>query len=256
MGHPERGQPAVVTVAAPAQDYRAQVEAIRRTRLDPRRTDPLYLHLRRLRDDLRAAITGLAVRDVLDVYCGARPYEPLFPRGTNYVGLDIDNAYGCADVVSGEFLPFPDASFDLCLCTQAFYFVPDSRSAIDEFARVLRPGGHVVITVPVAYPGTERLYTALQLREAFAEWDEVEIVESGGTVVSLVTLTAYLIHQIEKRVPSAVGAAFAVFYALFNVAGEAADALEGRFLSESSTLPTNLLLRATRPDEPLSGNAR
>jgi SAM-dependent methyltransferase len=239
-----------VTVAAPARDYRAQVETIRRTRLRPRRTDPLYLHLRRIRDDLRAAVTALDVDDVLDVYCGARPYEPLFPPGTNYVGLDVDESYGCADVVSEEFLPFADASFDLCLCTQAFYFLPDPRSAIDELARVLRPGGHVVITVPVAYPGTERLYTAVQLREAFSEWEDVEVVESGGTVVSMVTLAAYLVHQVEKRIPGEARAAFAVFYALLNLAGEAADAVERRFLSSASTLPTNLLLRATRPNRP------
>jgi SAM-dependent methyltransferase len=232
---------------APRRDYRAQVAAIRRSRLHPRRTDHLYFHLRRLRDDLRAAIADLDVRDVLDVYCGARPYEPLFPPGTNYVGLDIDDAYGCADVVSTEFLPFPDASFDLCLCTQAFYFVPDARRAIDEFARVLRPQGHVVITVPVVYPGTERLYTPVQLREAFVGWEDVEIVANGGTVVSLVTLTAYLVHQGEKRLPRALGALFGVLYAFLNIGGEAADAVERRLLSSAAALPANLLLRAARP---------
>jgi SAM-dependent methyltransferase len=223
------------------------VGAIRRSRLHPRRTDHLYFHLRRLLDDLRAVIADLDARDVLDVYCGARPYEPLFPPETNYVGLDIDDAFGCADVVSHEFLPFPDASFDLCLCTQAFYFLSDPHRAIDEFARVLRPQGHVVITVPVVYPGTERLYTPLQLQEAFAGWEDVEIVANGGTVVSLVTLTAFLVHQGEKRLPRALGALFALFYSLLNVAGEAADAGERRFLSSVDTLPANLLLRAARP---------
>jgi SAM-dependent methyltransferase len=232
---------------ATRRDYRAQVAAIRRSRLHPRRTDHLYFHLRRLRDDLRAAIGGLEVRDVLDVYCGARPYEPLFPPGTNYVGFDIDDAYGCADVVSEEFLPFPDASFDLCLCTQAFYFMSDPRRAIDEFARVLRPQGHVVITVPVVYPGTERLYAPVQLREAFAGWKDVEIVANGGTVVSLVTLTAYLVHKGERRLPRPLHALFAVFYAFLNAAGEAADAVERRLLSSSASLPANLLLRAARP---------
>ncbi|MDQ3822495.1 MAG: class I SAM-dependent methyltransferase [Actinomycetota bacterium] len=231
----------------PARDYRAQVAAIRRSRLHPRPTDHLYLHLRRLRDDLDAAIRGLPVRDVLDVYCGARPYEPLFGAGVRYVGLDVDDAYGCADVVTDEFLPFPDESFDLCLCTQAFYFVPEPERAVAELARVLRPGGHAVLTLPVVYPGTERLYAPVQLRELFAEWDDVRIVENGRTAVSIATLSAYFVHQVAKRLPHGVAPVFAVVYAALNAAGEAADRLERRFLASAESLPANLLVRATRP---------
>jgi SAM-dependent methyltransferase len=231
----------------PIRDYRAHAAAIRRSRLRPRRTDPLYLHLRRLRDDLRAAIADMDVRDVLDVYCGARPYEPLFPSGTRYVGLDIDDAYGCADVVSEKFLPFPDARFDLCLCTQAFYFVADPPGALAEVARILRPGGHALLTLPVVYPGTERLYTPLQLRELFRHWQDVDVVENGGTVVSIVTLSGYLLHQAEKRMPRLLRPAFAAMYATLNVAGAAADHLESRYLESGATCPANLLILARRP---------
>lgn len=229
------------------RDYRAQVADIRRSRLHPRRTDHLYLHLRRLRDDLAAAVRGGHAEDVLDVYCGARPYEPLFADRTRYVGLDIDDAYGCADVVSDEFLPFPDASFDLCLCTQAFYFVPEPTRAVAEFARVLRPGGHALLTLPVVYPGTERLYAPLQLRELFAAWDDVTVVDNGGTAVSITTLSGSFVHQVEKRLPSRLAPAFATLYVALNAAGEAADAFERRFLASADALPANLLVRATRP---------
>jgi SAM-dependent methyltransferase len=229
------------------RDYRAQAASIRRSRLHPRRTDHLYLHLRRLRDDLAAAIAGLEVGDVLDVYCGARPYEPLFAPRARYVGLDVDDAYGCADVVSDEFLPFPDASFDLCLCTQAFYFVSEPERAVAEFARVLRPGGHALLTLPVVYPGTERLYAPLQLRELFAAWDDVRVVDNGGTAVSIATLSAYFVHQIEKRAPVRLAPAFAAAYVALNAAGGAADAFERRFLASADALPANLLVRATRP---------
>jgi SAM-dependent methyltransferase len=229
------------------RDYRANVAAIRRSRLQPKRTDHLYLHLRRLRDDLAEAIRELHVRDVLDVYCGARPYEPLFAARARYVGLDIDDAYGCADVVSDEFLPFPDGSFDLCLCTQAFYFVPDPERAVAEFARVLRPGGHALLTLPVVYPGTERLYAPLQLRELFTAWEDVMVVDNGGTAVSIATLSAYFLHQIEKRLPRPIAPALAAVYVALNAAGEAADAFERRFLGSADALPANLLVRATRP---------
>lgn len=237
-----------MSVPEPGRDLRASVGEIRRTRLHPRRSDHLYLHLRRLRDDLRTQIERLEAVDVLDIFCGARPYEPLFPEGTRYVGLDIDDAFGCADVVSTEFLPFPDASFDLCLCTQAFYFVEDAVHAEKELARVTRPGGHVLLTIPLAYPGTQRLYAPLQLRELFAGWEDVTVVENGGTVASIVTLCAYLVHQVEKKAPRAARRAFAAGYALLNAAGSAADDFERRRRAATTdSFPPNFLFCARRP---------
>ena len=232
---------------AATRNYRDQVGAIRRTRLHPRRSDYLYLHLRRLRDDLRAALAELDAVDVLDVYCGSRPYEPLFPRGTRYLGLDIDDAFGCADVISEELLPFADGSFDLVLCTQAFYFVDDPRRAVAEVARVLRPGGHALLTLPVVYPGTERLYSELQLRELFEGWDDVVVVANGGTVVSIASLSAYLIHRVERGAPRPVRRAFRALYVVLNLAAEAADRVEMRRLAPNARLPANLLVRARRP---------
>ena len=42
-----------------------------------------------------------------------------------------------------ESLPFPDGTFDALICECSFCTFPDKRSAADEFARVLRPGGQV-----------------------------------------------------------------------------------------------------------------
>jgi ubiquinone/menaquinone biosynthesis C-methylase UbiE len=43
-----------------------------------------------------------------------------------------------ADVTA---LPFPDASFDLCVTYNGLHCLPDPRAALGELARVLRPGG-------------------------------------------------------------------------------------------------------------------
>jgi SAM-dependent methyltransferase len=222
---------------------RASVEHIRRTRGRPRWTDPLYLHLERLLRDLRSALEGVEARDVLDLYCGARPYADLLPEGARCVGFDIDDSYGCADVVSHEFLPFPDGSFDLVLCTQAFYFVPDPVAGVREIARVLRPRGRVVLTLPVVYPGTERLYTATQLAELFEGWDEVAVVAQGGTAASTATLANYLLYQSQKRLPRPARLVLtplvAACYLTVNWLGVAGDRLERRFLRGADSLPTN-----------------
>ena len=45
-----------------------------------------------------------------------------------------------------EVLPFPDDSFDLVISTSVFHYVGEPEKALQEMHRVLRPGGHVVIT--------------------------------------------------------------------------------------------------------------
>ncbi len=226
------------------------VAEIRRSRRQPRRTDHLFLHLRALLRGLEEALADVRAEDVLDVYCGARPYDDLLPRGARCVGFDIDDAFGVADVVSPEVLPFEDASFDLVLCTQAFYFLPHPEEAVREFARVLRADGTIVLTSPVAYPGTERLYTETQLRELFAGWRGITVVANGGTAVSRATLSGYILRQIEKRLSGPtrlLRGAFPLSYLLINAVGSMLDSVERRLLPDAETLPTNLLLKAKRP---------
>jgi ubiquinone/menaquinone biosynthesis C-methylase UbiE len=45
-----------------------------------------------------------------------------------------------------ESLPFEDDAFDLVLCTQVIEHVPNASAAIFELARVVRPGGRLVIS--------------------------------------------------------------------------------------------------------------
>jgi len=52
----------------------------------------------------------------------------------------------CQDVQS---LLLPDDSFDLVTSTEVFEHVPDDRRGFREVARVLRPGGRFVFTVPL-----------------------------------------------------------------------------------------------------------
>jgi SAM-dependent methyltransferase len=53
------------------------------------------------------------------------------------------------DIVSDILdIPEPDASFDAVLCTEVLEHVPDSVRALDEMARLLRPGGTFIITAP------------------------------------------------------------------------------------------------------------
>ena len=52
----------------------------------------------------------------------------------------------CQDV---QRLTHPDGAFDLVTSTEVFEHVPDDGRAFTEVRRVLRPGGHLVFTVPL-----------------------------------------------------------------------------------------------------------
>jgi SAM-dependent methyltransferase len=67
-----------------------------------------------------------------------------FERGLAPIeGIPIDEG---VDLTRG--LPYPDASFDLVLLTEVIEHLENHRAAICELARVLRPGGRLVLTTP------------------------------------------------------------------------------------------------------------
>ncbi len=57
-------------------------------------------------------------------------------------GIDI-----VSDITS---IPVPAASFDAILCTEVFEHIPDPIAALQEFYRILRPGGILILTAPFA----------------------------------------------------------------------------------------------------------
>jgi SAM-dependent methyltransferase len=235
------------------------VEHARRSRRHPRPTQFDYLHLRRLLEGLSAALGRVGgAQDVLDVFCGSRPYDDLLPAGVRCVGFDVSNRYGTADVVSDDFLPFPDASFDVVMCIEAFQFVGEPVAAASEIARVLRPGGEVLLSVPLVWEysraGLEHRYTATSLTALFTGWDEVRVVETGGRAVAWTTLSASLVRAAEATLSNrtlAPGAvvrlAAATCYLLLNCLGTVLDTIERRLPPGSTALPTGLLLTARVP---------
>jgi ubiquinone/menaquinone biosynthesis C-methylase UbiE len=106
-------------------------------------------------------IGDVAALDVLDAACGTGRYALLLAEANARVsGLDgseemLAHAHRKAadrgltlDLRNGDLhaLPFEDESFDLALSALALCHVPDLSPVMAEFARVLRPGGRLVIS--------------------------------------------------------------------------------------------------------------
>jgi ubiquinone/menaquinone biosynthesis C-methylase UbiE len=47
-------------------------------------------------------------------------------------------------------IPAPDDSFDAILCSEVLEHVPEPTHALDEFTRLLKPGGVLILTAPFA----------------------------------------------------------------------------------------------------------
>lgn len=89
--------------------------------------------------------------DMLDIGCGAMPYRDVVKNSVDsYDGLDVEPRsaavrYRCSVTDMGI---VPAESYDTILCTEVLEHVTAPQVAAAEIARVLRPGGSLVITVP------------------------------------------------------------------------------------------------------------
>jgi SAM-dependent methyltransferase len=86
---------------------------------------------------------------MLDVGCGVRPSRhPFAGTISSWVGLDRNPDCRPGVVGDAQRLPFRDLAFDTLLCSQVLEHLPEPGLAMTEMARVLRPGGNLILTAP------------------------------------------------------------------------------------------------------------
>lgn len=95
---------------------------------------------------------------VLDVGAGSCPYRALFAH-CEYRAQDLaplhgdqlrDGRYGKLDYVSDlAAIPVPDKSFGAILCTEVLEHHPEPIAVVKELARILEPGGKLILTAPL-----------------------------------------------------------------------------------------------------------
>ncbi|MBI1947850.1 MAG: methyltransferase domain-containing protein [Deltaproteobacteria bacterium] len=159
------------------------------------------LLVRAVRDFVRQALDGVLVRPglrVLDVGCGEQPLRAsVEARGARYLGVDVsaNPAHTTAALCRADALPFAAASFDVVLLTEVLEHVDEPATAIGECARVLRPGGSLIVTVPFMYPLHEEPHdflrpTAHLLRRLCDEQglEVVDLSPLGDTLGAAATL--------------------------------------------------------------------
>jgi len=104
---------------------------------------------------------GRPVSVSLDAGCGLGVYlDLLSAHSSKVVGIDIIgdhlsqvsertcSANAHLACMALEHIGFPDGTFDFIICIETLEHVVDDRLTIQEFRRLLKPGGRVVISVP------------------------------------------------------------------------------------------------------------
>lgn len=95
----------------------------------------------------------------LDVGCGDGGTSGVWlnERTASYLGVDVSDAavemarrrgLDARRIEDAAALPFDDGSFDVAVCVEVLEHLFQPQLAVNEIARVLRPGGRVVLTVP------------------------------------------------------------------------------------------------------------
>jgi phosphatidylethanolamine/phosphatidyl-N-methylethanolamine N-methyltransferase len=108
--------------------------------------------------------TGISLPDYSrgNRVCGVDISEPMLRKAQQRVDeLGLTNVEGLW-VMDAEHLSFPDASFDVVVAQYVVTTVPNPEATLDEFARVLKPGGEIVLV--------SRVGAEAGLRRALERW--------------------------------------------------------------------------------------
>ncbi|MGH2355572.1 MAG: class I SAM-dependent methyltransferase [Chloroflexota bacterium] len=126
-------------------------------------------------------------RPLLDVGCGDGHFAAACLKATVDAGIDPAEASAVEATRTGAYkqvlvgsaagLPFPDQSFASVVSNCVLEHIPPLAESLGEIARVLRPGGKLVITVPserfadsLFWPQTLRRAGLAGWAEAYGRW--------------------------------------------------------------------------------------
>lgn len=150
-------------------------------------SDINYLVYYFLIKDLKYAITQYASGKVFDIGCGNKPYEQLFTsKVDSYTGCDVvQSSRNCVDVLcEATNIPVESNSFDTVICTQTIEHVADHNALVEEAYRILKMGGHFIVSGPMYWPLHEEPYDFFR----FTKYGFEHVLEKAGfTLIKVIS---------------------------------------------------------------------
>ncbi|MCQ3943049.1 MAG: hypothetical protein DPW22_07520 [Alphaproteobacteria bacterium] len=129
---------------------------------ESRISDAIYSRHREIERSSKSYMRSLVPQDrpltVLDVGCGTGlNAEIIRGKGHTVVGVDVSPVAIAQFVANGfeghvcdvtDGLPFPDGRFDLVYASEVIEHVNDTAAFLGELARVIKPGGRLLLSTP------------------------------------------------------------------------------------------------------------
>jgi SAM-dependent methyltransferase len=157
-----------------------------------------------------ASVAHLAKGCMIDIGCGDQPLRPLFENRVSRI-WSVDHphtteAAGRVEIFATALdLPFADDRFDTAVCFQVLEHVPEPLQLLQEARRVVKPGGHLILTAPLMWnvhmqPHDFFRYTRYGLEHLFrkAGFEIIEIRPMAGYFVTATARFCYFLAHFDR----------------------------------------------------------
>lgn len=134
----------------------------------------------------------------MDFGSGSKPYKSLF-SAEKYIGVDYSSEGHPHDdeaidvFYDGKTIPFPDNYFDSVFSSEVFEHVFNLEAIIPEIARVMKPGGKILITCPFVWnehevPVDYARYTQFALKHLLEKNGfNLTVVDKSGNFITAIS---------------------------------------------------------------------
>lgn len=196
-----------------------------RERCRPSRRDPSYLILSDLWRLFSLEAPQIGGR-VFDYGCGGAPYKPLFKQCSSYTGADMVAGPATDLVLSPDGLTAePPGKYDAILSAQVLEHVQEPASYLDECARILKPGGTLLLTTHGLFlehkcPDDLWRWTAQGLEKlaSSAGFEPLRSFKITSGARGGIQMLHYMAEELRHQPPSAISLPLRVFRKAYQLA--------------------------------------